>query len=188
MMFEDGGDKTVAQLNTQHLRMESWTTELADAALNDQAKLATLLGVTVPEDFPNQPVRDFVLPSKVTELQADASHGEWSGIIIHTADNIVIGSMGFKELPNDEGMVEIGYDIVSAYQGSGYATEMAKSLITWAFEQPSVKLITAQCLPDNWASVRVLQKLGMKQVESSTDMLRWELLKMGLANKAVDTG
>jgi len=169
----------VAQLKTQHLRMESWTAELADAALNDRRRIEELLGVCVPDDFPNPPVRDFVLLDKITELQADPGRGMWSGIIIHVADNIVIGSMGFKAPPDDGGMVEIGYDIIPAYQGQGYATEMATFLMTWAFEQSSVKLITAKCLPDNLASIRVLQKLGMQQVESSTDMLVWELLRIG---------
>lgn len=169
----------MAQLKTQHLHMESWTADLANAALHDESRLEELFGVHVPDDFPNQPVRDFVLPNKITELKAEPSRGMWSGIIIHVADNIVIGSMGFKAPPDDGGMVEIGYDIIPAYQGQGYATEMAKALITWGLEQPSVRLITAECLPNNWASIRVLQKVGMQQIDSSTDMLRWELLKMG---------
>lgn len=168
----------MAQLKTDQLRMESWTAELANAAMNDKPKLGQLLGATIPDDFPNQPVRDFVLPRKVIDLQAEPSLGAWSGIIIHEADNIVIGSMGFKAPPDDEGMVEVGYDIIPAYQGHGYATEMAKGLISWAFEQPSVKLITAECLPDNWGSIRVLQKAGLRQVNSSANMLRWELPKV----------
>ncbi|WAH38566.1 GNAT family N-acetyltransferase [Alicyclobacillus dauci] len=165
----------MAQLTTKRLRMESWTIELADAAMNDQSKLSRSLGVTVPDDFPNKPVRHVVLPSKLMELREDPSRGVWSGIIIHVGDNIIIGSMGFKAPPDREGIVEIGYDIIPAYQSQGYATEMAKALIAWAFEQPSVRVITAECLPDNWASARVLQKVGMRQVNSSADMVRWEL-------------
>lgn len=58
--------------------MESWTLELAEAALHDRKRLEQLLGVEVPDDFPNQPVRDFVLPHKITELQRDPGRGvEW---------------------------------------------------------------------------------------------------------------
>jgi len=167
----------VAQIQTEHLRMVSWTAELAEANMHDKAKLTTLLRASVPDEFPNQPVRDFVLPAKITELRADPNCGVWSGIIIHIADNIVIGSMGFKAPPDDNGAVEIGYDIVPAYQGDGYATEMAQALIAWGFEQPSVRIIAAECLPDNWASIRVLQKVGMQQVYSSDEMLRWELMR-----------
>ncbi len=96
------------------------------------------------------------------------------GIIVHIADNMVIGSMGFKAPPDRDGWVEIGYDVVPAYQGHGYATEMAHALVLWALEQPSVRRITAECLPDNWASIRVLQKIGMQQDDAGEDMLRWE--------------
>lgn len=172
---QSGGTYEVAKIQTKFLRMESWTAELAESALHDKSKLGRMLGATVSDGFPNQPVRDYVLPSKVIELQSDPSRGVWSGIIIQLPDGTVIGSLGFKSPPNIDGMVEIGYDIIPAYQGNGYATEMARALIAWAFEQPSVKRITAECLPDNWASIRVLEKIGMRQVGSSADMLRWEL-------------
>lgn len=167
----------MAQLTTEHLRMESWTAELAEAALHEKHHLAEMLGAQVPEDFPNQPVRDFVLPHKAAELREDPSRGVWSGIIIHNSDKIVIGSMGFKAPPSEQGMVEIGYDIIPAYQGRGYATEMARAFVTWAFEQSSVARITAECLLDNWASIRVLQKVNMRQLESTDKMHRWELTR-----------
>jgi len=169
----------VTQLKTNRLHMAPWTAERAEAALNSKQTLSTLLGgVAVPEDFPNQPVRDHVLPNKLLELRAEPDRGVWSGIIVHEADNIVIGSMGFKTPPSSDGLVEIGYDIIPDYQGNGYATEMAQALIAWAFEQSSVRMVIAECLPDNWASIRVLQKVGMRQVKSSKDtLLRWELLK-----------
>lgn len=71
----------LAQLQTEHLRMVSWTAELAIAAMHDKTKLGRMLGATVSDDVPNQPVRDHVLPSKVIELQSEPSRGVWSGII-----------------------------------------------------------------------------------------------------------
>lgn len=165
----------MARLKTTRLWFETWTAELADAALNDRPKLGRMLGVVVPDGFPNQPVREFVLPGKIAELREDPGRGVWSGIIVHAADNTVMGSMGFKSPPDLKGMVEIGYDIVPGYQGRGYATEMARALISWAFGQPSVRRITAECLEDNWASIRVLQKVGMRRAGFSGNRLRWEL-------------
>jgi ribosomal-protein-alanine N-acetyltransferase len=87
---------------------------------------------------------------------------------------MVIGSMGCKAAPDDQGMVEIGYDIVPAYQGQGYATEMARAFVKWALDQALVRRVAAECLPDNWASIRVLEKLGMQRVAEHEDMLYWE--------------
>ena len=153
--------------------MESWTEELANAVLYDASQLKTLLGVTMAEGFPNEPVRNFVLPNTLLRMQHDPAVGVWSGMIIHTVDNMVIGSMGCKATPDDQGMVEIGYDIVPTYQGQGYATEMARAFVKWALDQALVRRVTAECLPDNGASIRVLEKLGMQRVAEHEDMLYW---------------
>jgi len=48
--------------------------------------------------------------------------------------------------------VEIGYNIIPAYEGRGYATEMARRVIDWAFQTPGIQVITAECLDDNLGS------------------------------------
>lgn len=145
--------------------------------MNDRLILSDLLGVQVSSDFPNQPVREFVLPNTVKALMRDPDVGRWGGMIVHIADAIVIGSMGFKSPPDADGTVEIGYDIVPNYQGYGYATEMAQAMIHWAFCQSNVNRVTAECFIVNRPSVRVLEKVGMKQVSQSKDMIYWEITK-----------
>lgn len=157
--------------------MVSWNRELALAAIEDKSRLSRLLDLEVPTDFPNKPVREFVLPTKLRELDRDPDVGQWSGIIVHVGDAVVIGSMGFKSPPDGLGMVEIGYDIVPKYRRHGYAAEMARALIQWAFHQPSVSRVTAECLASNTPSVRVLEKIGMEQVFQSKDMIYWEINK-----------
>ncbi len=168
------GRHTLAELSTERLRMVSWTAELAEAVLHDTTQLETLLGVTVAEGFPNDPVRQFVLPNTLVRVRRDPSHGLWSGMIIHTEDHRAIGSMGFKSPPDHNGAIEIGYDIAPAYQGQGYATEMAREFVHWALQQSAVRRIAAECLPDNWASIRVLEKLGMQRIAERQDMIYWE--------------
>ncbi len=165
----------MAELSTKRLRMVSWTVELAEAVLHDVSQLQILLGVTIAEGFPNDPVRNFVLPTTLARLRRDPAYGLWSGMIVHSADRIVIGSMGFKAQPDDHGAVEIGYDIVPSHQGHGYATEMARAFVHWALTQTSVRRITAECLPDNRPSIRVLENVGMQRTAEQEDMLYWEL-------------
>lgn len=164
----------MAELSTERLRMVSWTAELAEAVLHAPSELHTLLGVTIAEGFPNHPVRNFVLPNTLAHVQRDPSYGLWSGMIIHTADRLAIGGMGCKAPPDDQGRVEIGYDIVPAYQGQGYATEIGRAFVRWVWEQPSVRRMAAECLPDNFASIRVLEKLGLQRTVEQQDMLYWE--------------
>ena len=55
--------RTLGELSTERLQMVSLTAELVEEVLYDLSHLDTLLGVTIAEGFPNQPVRDFVLPT-----------------------------------------------------------------------------------------------------------------------------
>lgn len=165
----------MADLQTKRLRMVSWNEVFALAAMEDTSRLSQLLGLEVSIDFPNEPVKEFVLPKTLKELNRDPSYGQWSGMIVHVSDGMVIGSMGFKSPPDELGSVEIGYDIVSRYQGQGYATEMARGLIDWAFHQPNVHRVTAECLAGNVPSIRVLEKVGMERVSQSKDMIFWEI-------------
>lgn len=131
-----------------------------------------MLGVIVPNDFSNHAVREHVPLGKVIELWVDPCHGAWSGMISHVADNTSIGSVGFKcHRMTRHGRDRLRY--LSFLSRSG--PEMDAELIRWTFEQPSVNRVTAECLPDNWASIRVLEKVGMRQVVSSADMLRWAM-------------
>ena len=85
---------------------------------------------------------------------------EWYTIwIIERKDGARVGDLCFKGR-NDDGSVEIGYGISTAYQGCGYATEAVDAMVLWALRQPGVKRVDAETEPDNKASQRVLEKCG----------------------------
>lgn len=71
----------------------------------------------------------------------------------------MIGDLCFKG-PQKKGIVEIGYGMISDYEGHGYMTEAAKAAIDWAFLQKDVYTIRAETTEGNKASQRVLEKLG----------------------------
>jgi ribosomal-protein-alanine N-acetyltransferase len=71
--------------------------------------------------------------------------------------------------------MEIGYAIVPEYRGRGIATEAAGGLVGWAFSHPEVTAVKAETLPDGHASIRVLEKLGMKFAGATEKVLRWRL-------------
>ncbi|MER3554597.1 MAG: hypothetical protein C4331_09685 [Meiothermus sp.] len=87
--------------------------------------------------------------------------------------------MGFKSLPNESGTIELGYGANPAYQGRGYASEIAKALVDWAWTQPNVRRILADCRPDNLASIWVLEKTGFVRTGTRWDeedgkLIVWE--------------
>jgi RimJ/RimL family protein N-acetyltransferase len=56
---------------------------------------------------------------------------------------------------------EISYIVHPNYWGQGYATEIARMLLRFGFENLNLHRIMATCDPRNVASVRVLEKAGM---------------------------
>lgn len=67
---------------------------------------------------------------------------------------------------NETGEIEIGYAIEKENWGKGYATEAAGEFMRYAFEQVSAEKLVAVARPENAASRRVMEKLGMKHVRT----------------------
>ena len=80
------------------------------------------------------------------------------GIILKSEDRL-IGACGMHGVT--EIQASIGYVLNRRYWGHGYATEAAKALIGYLFNELGVHRVYASCDPDNHASVRVLEKVGM---------------------------
>ncbi|HWA60695.1 MAG TPA: GNAT family protein [Caulobacteraceae bacterium] len=58
---------------------------------------------------------------------------------------------------------EVGWTIAPDRQGRGYATEAAAALIAFAFGPLACHRVIATCQPQNTASWRVMEKLGMRR-------------------------
>lgn len=57
---------------------------------------------------------------------------------------------------------EIGWAVDPSYQGHGYAREAAAELVRVCFEDLGVRRVTASAFADNAASVRIMERLGMR--------------------------
>jgi RimJ/RimL family protein N-acetyltransferase len=58
---------------------------------------------------------------------------------------------------------EIGWVFGTRHHRQGYATEAARSLLACAFEGLGCRRVIATCQPENVASWRVMEKLGMRR-------------------------
>ncbi len=164
----------VPELETKRLIVTALTLERLHAAIGDRDLLGRLLEADIPDDWPNSEFGGF-LPVLAQQILEEPALGEWMGLIIRKHERVLVGDVGFKGLPDAEGAVEIGYSIVPAYQGNGYASEATQAMVNWAFGHESVRRVTANCLNDNRASIRVLQTVGMTQIGRSGPLLDWSL-------------
>ncbi len=93
-------------------------------------------------------------------LQASGWHQ--LGIYLRTSLQL-IGDIGIHFLPDDEKQLEIGFTVKPSEQGKGYATEAVRALLDYAFKNLRKHRVTASVDPRNAASIRLLEKIGMRQ-------------------------
>ena len=65
--------------------------------------------------------------------------GWWNWYAIRRDDNTLVGNGGLAGVPNDEGIVTLGYSMAEGYEGLGYCTEMVAGLLQWASETGRVR-------------------------------------------------
>ncbi|MEM7228119.1 MAG: GNAT family N-acetyltransferase [Planctomycetota bacterium] len=85
-------------------------------------------------------------------------YGRWACVLKETG--VVIGFSGLKFLP-ELNAVDVGFRFLPEYWGQGIATETCVACIAFGFEILELDRILGLVLPDNAASIRVLEKCGM---------------------------
>ncbi len=95
--------------------------------------------------------------------------GRWACILKSTGEHI--GFSGLKYL-EELGEVEIGYRLVRNRWGFGFATEAAIAVVRFGLADLALEHIIGLVMPENIASVRVLEKAGLR---FSENVRCWEM-------------
>ena len=83
--------------------------------------------------------------------------------LIHKDDRVVVGSADFKDIPNENGEVEIGYGLGKEFERNGYMTEAVKAMCEWALKQNGVTSVIAETDLEGLASQKILERCGFKK-------------------------
>ena len=82
--------------------------------------------------------------------------------VILKESGTLIGQAGLvKSTINGNEAVELGYILDNAYWHHGYGTEAAHACLEYAFGELALKTVCCSIRPENVASIRVTEKLGM---------------------------
>ena len=84
--------------------------------------------------------------------------GRWACIVKGSGE--FIGWSGVKHFP-EYGEYDIGYRFSERYWGMGYATESARAVLAYARKHLAGERVVGKAMPENVASVRVLEKIGL---------------------------
>jgi RimJ/RimL family protein N-acetyltransferase len=113
-------------------------------------------------------VMTYVGDGAETEEQAKAFVAENAGdearalALVLKEEDRLIGHMLFHPWFTPR-VHEIGWVLNPRYHGNGYATEAARALLRYGFETLKVHRMIATCQPENVASSRVMEKIGMRR-------------------------
>lgn len=99
--------------------------------------------------------------------------------IVDRKSDKYIGQVGFTKL--SESLGGLGYFILPEYRKNGFATEAARRVIRYAFEDLGMTAIHCGCHTDNKASEKVMINLGMKKIFETDERLEYEITKSSFA-------
>jgi ribosomal-protein-alanine N-acetyltransferase len=71
------------------------------------------------------------------------------------------GTVGLFPLAREGPEIELAYHVVPSLWGRGYATEAGAALLEAAWRETDLDHVVAIAFPENHASIRVMEKLGM---------------------------
>jgi RimJ/RimL family protein N-acetyltransferase len=145
-------------LDTERLRLYPLTEEDLDDLVEldgdpEVRRLVDPLGVLIPEDREER---------RTYEWERYVSPGGFYGAR-ERVGNAFVGCFQLEPIPDREDEVELGYRLRRHAWGLGYATEGARALVEHALDVLGYRRVFAHSLYDNPASIRVLQKAGLRE-------------------------
>jgi RimJ/RimL family protein N-acetyltransferase len=120
----------------------------------------------LPEDVEHL-VQDFI------GWQHEQPRCKYQLAIVLPTTHLVIGTCGIRMATAHAQEAELGYELHPDYWGQGYAIEAARTILAFGFHTLPLQRVWAQCLAENTASVRVLERLGMRPERCQRQQHTW---------------
>jgi ribosomal-protein-alanine N-acetyltransferase len=166
----DGYARALERLATPRLRLRPFEPHDLDAIHRVYSDPAVMRWVGTG------PVADRATTERM--LAGYAAHQRGHGFsfwaVMESASGALIGDAGLHRTAGGE--VELGYTLGRAWWGRGYATEAGRAWLAAAFGELGIDEVIALAEPQNVASLRVLEKLGLRRDGRRTAFGREHLL------------
>jgi len=85
--------------------------------------------------------------------------------LIRKTDGVKIGSCGLYDREGLEG-IDIGFALLPAYEGMGYGFESASKILEIGKTEFNIEMISAITTKNNLASQRLIEKLGLRYIQT----------------------
>ena len=88
------------------------------------------------------------LRHRIPRVNKDPEFAE-IGLVLAIADGEIVGSAGFHDYPDENGMIEIGFGIVPEKQRQGFGLELLHGMWREIAKRTDVKVLRYTVSPDN---------------------------------------
>ena len=130
--------------------------------------------VLAGKDFRN-PFRvliDFqgLIAARIPQIRKDPSVNKWfvRWVVLRSTQEI-IGATSFHGAPDENGVIEIGLEVESAFQRQGYGKEILQGMWGWVVTEPEVKILRYSVKENNVASIALINSFGFKLMGEQVD-------------------
>lgn len=161
---------TSRNARSDRLELVPMSLELMEALLGGDLQSAQqMVGYRIPADWPQvmESVLRFRIP--LAREHPDATPLLLLAMVLRADPEVVVGRLGFHGPVDDDGMLEIGYEVFPAHRRQGYAREAAVAMFRWAQRDPAVLRFRASVSPKNAPSRNLVTGLGFVEVGSQWD-------------------
>lgn len=143
------------------------------------------------EDRTAEDVKDFV--QMFVDQQQQQPRTRFQLAVTLKDGGRLIGNAGIRLGSAGSHEAEIGYELAPEEWGHGYATEAARAIVRFGFEELGLHRIGAWTVADNTASARVLEKVGMTVEGRLRDYQRfkgryWDVVMYGMIREDTKYG
>jgi ribosomal-protein-alanine N-acetyltransferase len=103
------------------------------------------------------------LATTVAQVRKDPTLNKWfvRWVVLRSTQEI-IGSTSFHGAPDENGVIELGLDVETAFQRQGYGKEILQGMWGWVVTEPDVKMLRYVVRPTNVASIALINSIGFK--------------------------
>jgi RimJ/RimL family protein N-acetyltransferase len=105
--------------------------------------------------------RSFIASAIAYQFEKPRRHFELA--VIQKETERLVGACGFRFTSPRDKEASMGYIFRRTVWGEGYATEAARAMLAFGFDQLGAHRVFATCAPENVASIRVLKRIGMRR-------------------------
>lgn len=106
-------------------------------------------------------VRDFV--NVFVTQQKEQPRRKFQLAVTQKSDGRLLGSGGIRVHQAEERQADLGYELDPRVWGNGFASEAVRELLRFGFQTLGMHRISAECIAEDAASIRVMEKNGMRR-------------------------